>query len=185
MKPDFSGETVLVTGASRGIGLGIARAFAAAGADLHMLADDPAVEPAAIDLAAQSHIADITDEAALAAVFQRIPKLDILVNNAGLERLTPVEDDGANNVAVFRRVIEINIVGTFLVTRAALKRMGPGGRIVNTASIWGRVAEPLFSAYVGSKHAVIGMTKTWAKELGPRGITVNAVAPGWVKTHAS
>jgi len=185
MKPDFSGETVLVTGASRGIGLGIARAFAAAGADLHMLADDPAVEPAAIELGAKGHIADITDEAALANVFRRIAKLDILVNNAGLERLTPVEDDGANNVAVFRRVIEINIVGTFLVTRAALKRMGPGGRIVNTASIWGRVAEPLFSAYVGSKHAVIGMTKTWAKELGPRGITVNAVAPGWVRTQAS
>ena len=98
MKPDFSGQTVLVTGASRGIGLGIARAFAAAGADLHMLADDPAVEPAAIELGAKGHIADITDEAALASVFRRIPKLDILVNNAGLERLTPVDDDSAENV---------------------------------------------------------------------------------------
>jgi len=63
--------------------------------------------------------------------------------------------------------------------------MSTGGRIINTASIWGRVAEPLFSAYVASKHAVIGLTKTWAKELGPRGITVNAVAPGWVRTEAS
>ena len=74
MKPDFSGETVLVTGASRGIGLGIARAFAAAGADLHMLADDPAVEPAAIELGAKGHVADITDEAALAGVFSAHPE---------------------------------------------------------------------------------------------------------------
>jgi NAD(P)-dependent dehydrogenase (short-subunit alcohol dehydrogenase family) len=71
------------------------------------------------------------------------------------------------------------------MTRAALARMSAGGRIVNTASIWGRVAEPLFGAYVASKHAVIGLTKTWAKELGPRGINVNAVAPGWVRTEAS
>jgi NAD(P)-dependent dehydrogenase (short-subunit alcohol dehydrogenase family) len=71
------------------------------------------------------------------------------------------------------------------MTRAALSRMSAGGRVVNTASIWGRVAEPLFGAYVASKHAVIGLTKTWAKELGPRGITVNAVAPGWVRTEAS
>jgi NAD(P)-dependent dehydrogenase (short-subunit alcohol dehydrogenase family) len=183
--PDFSGKTVLVTGASRGIGLGIARAFAAAGAELHLLADDPAVTAAAHALGATGHLADITDEAALTAVFARIARLDILVNNAGLERLTPLDDDSTENAAAFRRVIEINILGTFLVTRAALKRMAPGGRIVNTASVWGRVAEPLFSAYVGSKHAVIGLTKTWAKELGPRGIAVNAVAPGWVRTEAS
>jgi 3-hydroxybutyrate dehydrogenase len=185
MTPDFKGQTVLVTGASRGIGLGIARAFAAAGADLHMLADDAAVEAAAASLGAGSHIADITSDAALNAVFARIPRLDILVNNAGLERLTPIDDDSAENAATFRRVIEVNIIGTFLVTRAALKRMAPGGRIVNTASVWGRVGEPLFSAYVGSKHAVIGLTKSWAKELGPRGIAVNAVAPGWVRTQAS
>ncbi len=63
--------------------------------------------------------------------------------------------------------------------------MASGGTIINTASIWGRVAEPEFGAYVASKHAVIGLTKTWAKELGPRGIRVNAVCPGWVRTEAS
>jgi NAD(P)-dependent dehydrogenase (short-subunit alcohol dehydrogenase family) len=185
VSPDLGGRTTLITGASRGIGLGVARAFAAAGAELHMLADDPAIESAAASLGARGYLADITDGAATARVLGRFPKLDILVNNAGLERLTPVEDDSAENEAVFRRVIDINVVGTFLVTRAALPRMGKGGRIVNTASIWGRVAEPLFSAYVASKHAVIGLTKTWAKELGPRGIAVNAVAPGWVRTAAS
>jgi 3-hydroxybutyrate dehydrogenase len=86
---------------------------------------------------------------------------------------------------VFRRIIDINVIGTQLVTRRALRKMTPGGAIVNTASIWGRVAEPLFGAYVASKHAVIGLTKTWAKELGPRGIRVNAICPGWVRTEAS
>jgi 3-hydroxybutyrate dehydrogenase len=182
---DLSGRTALVTGASRGIGFGIAAAFASAGADLHILADDPAIEDAGAKLGATSHVADISDGSAVSAVLARIPKLDILVNNAGLERLTPVEDESAENEAIFRRVIAVNVTGTFLVTRAALPLMDRGGRVINTASIWGRVAEPLFSAYVASKHAVIGLTKTWAKELGPRGITVNAVAPGWVRTESS
>jgi NAD(P)-dependent dehydrogenase (short-subunit alcohol dehydrogenase family) len=185
MTPDFSGRTVLVTGASRGIGLGIARAFAAAGATLHILADDAKIEAAAASLGACGHFADVTDGNAVRSAIAEIERLDVLINNAGLERLTPLDDDSAANEAVFRRVVEINVAGTFLMTRAALPRMSAGGRIVNTASIWGRVAEPLFGAYVASKHAVIGLTKTWAKELGPRGITVNAVAPGWVRTEAS
>jgi len=185
MNPDLDGRTAIITGSSRGIGLGVARAFAAAGAELHMLADDPAIEAAAHSLGGRGYLADITDGAAIANILGGIPKIDILINNAGLERLTPIEDSGPENEAVFRRVIDINVVGTFLVTRTALRQMGPGGRIVNTASVWGRVAEPGFAAYVASKHAVIGLTKTWAKELGPRGIAVNAVAPGWVRTEAS
>ena len=182
---NLAGRTALVTGSSRGIGLGIARAFAAAGAELHLLADDAAVEGVAASLGARGYVADITDGAAVGKVVASIPRLDILINNAGLERLTPVEDGSAENEATFRRIIDTNVVGTFLITRAALPRMGKGGRIVNTASIWGRVAEANFSAYVASKHAVIGLTKTWAKELGPRGIAVNAVAPGWVRTESS
>lgn len=182
---NLAGRTALVTGSSRGIGLGIARAFAAAGAELHLLADDAAIEGVAASLGARGYVADITDGAAVGKVVASIPTLDILINNAGLERLTPVDDGSAENEATFRRIIDINVVGTFLMTRAALPRMGKGGRIVNTASIWGRVAEANFSAYVASKHAVIGLTKTWAKELGPRGIAVNAVAPGWVRTESS
>lgn len=182
---NLSGQTVLVTGASRGIGFGIAEAFANAGANLHVVADDAAVMDAAKRIGASGHVADITDAAAVQSLSDRLGAVDTLINNAGLERITPLDDLSAENEATFRRIVEINITGTFLMTRAVLRHMRTGGRIINTASIWGRVGEPLFGAYVASKHAVIGLTKSWAKELGPRGITVNAVCPGWVRTETS
>ncbi len=185
MLAGLSGRTVLVTGSSRGIGYGIASAFAAAGADLHMLAEDEAIFEAAKRLGARGHKADITKAGELAEVARAIDRLDVLVNNAGLERITPIDDLSAENEAVFRRIIETNVTGTFLVTRALLPKLSRGGRIISTASVWSRTAEPLFGAYVASKHAIIGLTKTWAKELGPSGITVNAVCPGWVRTEAS
>jgi len=185
MSISLTGSTVLITGASRGIGLGLAEAFAGAGASLHMLADDDAVIDRASALGAEGHVADITDAEAVAAVIGRIERIDVLVNNAGFERMTPLIDEDPETERIFRRIIDINVVGTSLVTRRALRRMGEGGAIINTASIWGRVAEPLFGAYVASKHAIIGLTKTWAKELGPRGIRVNAVCPGWVRTAAA
>src|SRR3954447_776568 len=181
----FKGRTVLITGASRGIGFGVAQAFAAAGADLHIAAENDAIQAAAADLGATGHQVDVTRNDEVAAMAGRIGAVDVLINNAGLELMTPLDDAGAENEAAFRRIIEINILGTFLVTRAVAPGMRAGGAIVNTASVWGRVAEPLFSAYVASKHAVIGLTKTWAKELGPSGIRVNAVCPGWVRTEAS
>lgn len=181
----IDGQSVLVTGASRGIGAAIARAFVSAGADVHVLAEDDAVAATAASIGATAHQTDITDAKAVERSMAGIGSIDILVNNAGLERLTPIEDTSSETLAVFRRIVEINIVGTSIVTGLALLSMPDGARIVNTASVWGRVAEPLFGAYVASKHAVIGLTKTWAKELGRRGIRVNAVAPGWVRTEAS
>lgn len=185
MLAGLSGRAVLVTGSSRGIGHGIASAFAAAGADLHMLAEDDAIFEAAAQLGARGHKADITKARELVEVAQAIDRLDVLVNNAGLERITPLDDPSAENEDVFRRILEINVTGTFLATRAFLPKLPHGGRIINTASVWSRTSEPLFGAYVASKHAIIGLTKTWAKELGPRGIRVNAVCPGWVRTEAS
>ncbi len=183
--PDFTGRAVLVTGAGRGIGLAIAEAFAAAGANLHLLDLHPGVQDEAARLDAHGHVADITDTDAVAAALARIGSLHVLINNAGLERLTPLDDLSAETAQAFRRVIETNVIGTDLVTRHALPHMSAGASIINTASIWGRIAEPLFGAYVASKHAVIGLTKTWARELGHRGIRVNAVCPGWVRTPSA
>lgn len=185
MTLDFTGKTVVITGSSRGIGLGVATRFAEAGATLRLIADDPAVTERAAGLGGSGRMADIRDRAAVAAALSDLPRIDVLVNNAGLELITPVDDPSPEGEATLRRIVEINVIGTALVTRLALPRIPEGGAIVNTASIWGRVAEAAFDAYVASKHAVIGLTKTWAKELGPRGIRVNAVCPGWVRTEAS
>jgi 3-hydroxybutyrate dehydrogenase len=185
MNNSFAGKTVMITGASRGIGLGIAKGFANAGADLVLVADDIAVLDRSLEIGAQGFVADITDGGAMDIVFSKVSHIDVLINNAGLERLTPIQGGETDVESVFRRIVEINVIGTQIVTRRALAKMSVGGCIINTASIWGRVAEPMFGAYVASKHAVIGLTKTWAKELGSQGIRVNAVCPGWVRTEAS
>jgi 3-hydroxybutyrate dehydrogenase len=181
----LGGARVLVAGASRGIGLGVAAAFVGAGATVWIMAEDDAVHAAARGIGATGLRADVADATAVAAALAQAGRLDVLVNNAGLERITPADDASSETLALFRRILEVNVLGMATVTAHALPALSPGARIVNTASIWGRVAEPLFGAYVASKHAVIGLTKTWAKELGPRGIRVNAVAPGWVRTEAS
>ncbi len=186
---DFSGERVLVTGASRGIGRAIAEGYANAGAEVFLLADDPAIADASREVAAATGATchaiecDITDSAAVEAALAAIGRIDVLVNNAGLERITPLADPEAE--AAFRRIIEINVIGTYLVTRHAVARMAEGGRIILTASIWSRTAVAEFSAYVASKHANLGFMRSIAHELGPRGIRVNAVCPGWVRTEAA
>jgi 3-hydroxybutyrate dehydrogenase len=184
MSMGLEGKTVVITGASRGIGLGIAERFSSVGSVLHLIADDDQILTAGKFVASLS-IADISDAAAVESALAGLTRIDVLINNAGLERLTPIAEADDDVESMFRRIIEVNVLGTEIVTRRALRRMREGGSIINTASIWGRVAEPLFGAYVASKHAVIGLTKTWAKELGSRGIRVNAVCPGWVRTESS
>jgi 3-hydroxybutyrate dehydrogenase len=185
MIESLRGKSVVITGSSRGIGFGVAQAFAKAGAKLHMIADDEKIHARAEELGATSAVADIVDKIQVAKALGAVTNIDVLINNAGLELMTPITDDGDDTSSAFRRIIEINVIGTSLVTSCALARMQPGSSIINTASIWGRVVEARFGAYVASKHAIIGLTKTWAKELGPRGIRVNAVCPGWVRTEAS
>lgn len=188
---DFSGKTVLVTGGSRGIGYGVAKGFGQAGADLSILADDETVFDAAENLSdeigqkVKGIRCDITDVDQIKQAMGQFTQLDVLINNAGLERTTPITDPDDAVEATFRRIIDINIMGTFLMTRHAVRKMNKGGRIILTASIWGRTAVADYSAYCASKHANIGFMRSMAHELAPLGINVNAVCPGWVKTEAS
>lgn len=188
---DFTGDAVLVTGASRGIGRAVARAFAAAGAKVTILSSGAGIHAAAREIAAETGRpvealeCDVTDSAGLARALASLERIDVLVNNAGLERITPLCDPDPTVEDTFRRITDINVNGTFLVTRHAAPKMVAGGRIIVTASIWSRVAVPEFAAYVGSKHANLGFTRVMAQELGPRGIRVNAVCPGWVRTEAA
>jgi 3-hydroxybutyrate dehydrogenase len=184
---DFTGKTVLVTGASRGIGYGVAEGFVGAGASVFVLAESDRIVEAARKLGptVTPLQCDITDRDAVRRALAPLERIDVLVNNAGLERITPVEDPDPETETTFRRIIDINVNGTWWMTREAVSRIPDGGRIIITASIWSRTAEAGFAAYVASKHASIGLMKTLAKELAPRAISVNAVCPGWVKTDAA
>lgn len=181
---DFSGKTVLVTGASSGIGYGVAEGFAKAGADLIILSETDAIFDAAERLPGNVRAikCDIADAAMVTEALAGIGRVDVLVNNAGLERPTPLTGENPTGNATFERIVAINVTGTQNVTDTLVTRIPDGGRILITASIWARTAVPGFSAYVASKHALIGLARTWAQELGPRGIRVNAICPGWVKT---
>ncbi len=187
----LQGKRVVITGASRGIGLGVAEGFAEAGCELALIAIDEDVEGVARQLAdqhgcvARGFTCDITDRQALDRVSAEIDRVDVLINNAGLELITPIDDEDAEIEETFRRIIEINILGTYYVTRRFLPKMPDGGRIIMTASMWGKTAIGEFSAYCASKHANLGFVRSLAKELGPRNINVNAVCPGWVRTIAS
>jgi NAD(P)-dependent dehydrogenase (short-subunit alcohol dehydrogenase family) len=188
---DFTGRRVLVTGASHGIGFAVARALAGAGAELAILSSTTDIEAAAARIQAESGRivralqCDVTNREAVRRTVGALGTLDVLISNAGLELITPLLEPGDEVERTFVRIIEINVIGTYYVCRAAVPLIARGGSIVLTSSIWGKIAAADFSAYVTSKHANIGFMRTLAKELGPKGIRVNAVCPGWVRTRAA
>lgn len=188
---DLTGKHALITGANRGIGHGLAEGFLAAGAEVTIAALEPDVTEVAQRLSDKfgrdvtGLTCDIGDLDQVSAMCTRLDRVDILINNAGFEFITPITDRSPRVDETFRRIIETNVIGTFSVTRHLLDLIPDGGRIVNTASMWGKTAVAEFSGYCASKHAVIGLTRSLAQELAPRGISVNAVCPGWVKTVAS
>lgn len=188
----LNGKTALVTGASRGIGRAIALRFAAEGAAVAInyngsaeKAEAVAEEIRAAGGTASVFQADVADAASVAAMFERFfeefQRLDILVNNAGITRdalLIGMKE------TQFDEVIAANLKGCFLCTQLAAKRMirQRSGRIINISSYSGLHGNAGQMNYAASKAGVVGMTKTAARELGGRGITVNAIAPGMVET---
>ncbi|MDB5859676.1 MAG: putative beta-hydroxyacyl-CoA dehydrogenase [Ramlibacter sp.] len=184
----LQGRHALVTGAARGIGAAVARTLAAEGATLTLLGRN---ERALLALAAElpgNHgitVADISDAQQVGAAFERARAergaLHILVNNAGQAESAPLS---RTSLELWQRMLAVNLTGTFLCCQAALPQMlaGGGGRIVNIASTAAQRGYAYVSAYVAAKHGVLGLTRSLALEVARKGITVNAVCPGYTET---
>jgi NAD(P)-dependent dehydrogenase (short-subunit alcohol dehydrogenase family) len=190
MELGLAGKRVLVTGGTSGIGAAISRAFAAEGARIAVndYSDQEAAERFCKELGPQAFavIADVSDELAVARMFdvldRRCGGIDILINNAGIDGARAVGWEA--DVAQWMRVIEVNLKGTFLCARAALKRMtaARAGVIINTSSVHEVIAWTGYSAYVASKAGLSMMAKTLAQEAAPFGVRVLCVAPGAIRT---
>jgi 3-hydroxybutyrate dehydrogenase len=187
------GRTAFVTGSTSGIGLGIARALAAAGADvaLNGFGDKADIEALVTGISKEFgvrvryHAADMSRpaeiRAAIAFVQSELEGLDVLVNNAGIQHTAWVEDFPA---AQWDSILAINLSSAFFTAQHALPRMRQRGwgRIINIASVHGLVASPMKAAYVAAKHGLVGLTKVIALETAGTGITANTLCPGWVLT---
>ena len=182
---------MVLTGAAGGIGQGLAHAFAAQGVRL-LLLDRAAAPLQALAEALAAHagvmtaVCDLGDDAQVAALATRLQaqwgRVDVLVNNAGVEYPTPIDSPAPDAMARWASLLDNNVVSMVRLTRALLPLMPTGASVINQSSIWGKTGVADFSAYVASKHAVIGLTRSLAFELGVRGIRVNAVCPGVVRT---
>lgn len=178
----LSTKIALVTGAERGIGRAIARRLAADGAEIylnyledHNLARQVVSEIEAAGGIAHARQADLSKEMEILGLFKDIERIDFLVNNAGTGAVGTLDDITAEDLD---RVFSVNVRGTALCAKAALARMGRGGRIINISSSTTRYPLAGMSIYTASKAAIKAFTEVWSKELGHLGINVNSVLPG-------
>lgn len=185
----LKGKTAVITGSNSGIGLGIAREIAKAGANVilnsftdsqddHQLAKSIAAE---FNVSARYIRADMSDPNDCRALVTQAGTCDILINNAGIQHVAPVDEFPVDK---WNAIIAINLSSAFHTTAAALPMMRKAGwgRVVNIASAHGLTASPYKSAYIAAKHGVVGLTKTVALETAEEPITANAICPGYVLT---
>ncbi len=189
----LKGKTALITGSTSGIGLGIAEALAAQGANivLNGFGDPNDIETTRARIAREADVrvmyfaADLSQPAGVAhlmrATHDEFGGADIVVNNAGVQHVSPVE---AFPVEKWDLILALNLTAAFHTTRLALPAMlaKRWGRVINIASAHGLVASPFKSAYVAAKHGIVGFTKSVALEVAEQGVTVNAICPGYVLT---
>ncbi|SFW25681.1 glucose 1-dehydrogenase [Luteibacter sp. UNCMF366Tsu5.1] len=184
-------KVAIVTGASKGIGAGIAKSLAAEGAAVIVNyasskagADKVVAEIQAAGGKAVTVGGDVSKQAdaenLVAKAIEHFGRLDVLVNNSGVYEFASIETITEQH---YRRMFDINVFGTLLVTQAAVKHLGQGGSIINIGSAVTRITPPESAVYTGTKGAVDAITGVLARELGPRGIRVNAVNPGMVITE--
>jgi NAD(P)-dependent dehydrogenase (short-subunit alcohol dehydrogenase family) len=182
----------IVTGGARGLGLGIVRALLAGQVVDRVAVIDLALVPAPADIAdrIEGFNGDVTDEAQIHATVEAItakfgPHPDVLCNNAGGGEsgwFESGQDAEWHSVEIWRRYVELNLNSVYVVSREVVPRMVAGGVVCNTSSIAGMLATPVLAAYAAAKAAVISYTRTLALQMGPKGIRVNAVAPGLIYT---
>jgi 3-hydroxybutyrate dehydrogenase len=189
----LQGKTALVTGSTSGIGLGIARALAAQGANivLNGFGDSTEIEKLRAEIASSHKVkvrydgADLSKqdqiETMIAKTLKEFGAIDVLVNNAGIQHVAPIEEFPVDK---WNAILAINLSASFHAIRLALPPMKARrwGRIINIASAHALVASPFKSAYVAAKHGIAGLTKTVALEVAEHGITMNAICPGYVWT---
>lgn len=185
----LSGKTAIITGSNSGIGLGIARSLAEAGADvvLNSFTDSTEDHELAAGLGREFGVnaryikADMSKQAECRALVEQAGACDILVNNAGIQHVAPIEDFP---VEKWDAIIAINLSSAFHTTAAALPMMRKAGwgRVVNIASAHGLTASPYKAAYIAAKHGIVGLSKTTALETAEEPITCNAICPGYVLT---
>jgi 3-oxoacyl-[acyl-carrier protein] reductase len=189
----LSGKTAVITGASKGIGAGIALAFAKEGANVVVNyargKDDAEKVAASIKDSGGKSItvqADVSKKADVDKLFAEATKafgtVDILVNNAGVYEFAPLAEITEDS---YRRLFDLNVLGTLLSTQAAVKAMNGGGSIINLSSVVSLTPPPTSSVYSATKGAVDVITRTLAQELGPRNIRVNSLSPGLVETEGT
>ncbi len=179
----LNGKRALVTGSTSGIGLAIARALRAEGADVVLsgFGDEGEIANLCDELGARHVDADLTTAAGCETLMAGSGPVDILVNNAGMQHVSPVEDFP---IPKWDAIIALNLTAAFHAIRLAVPHMKARGwgRIISTASAHSKVASPFKSAYNAAKHGLDGLTKTVALELAPHGVTANCISPGYVWT---